>query len=76
MRLKKDLFIRRTNMEKKIVEEITITETISVIVTTDTAYNHTEFDEIMAAWRLQEFNRKRPERKRNIFSLFKRKEIA
>lgn len=63
-------------MEKKIVEEIMITETTSVIVTTNTAYNHTKFDEIMAAWRLQELNRKRPERKRNIFSLFKRKEIA
>ena len=76
MRLKKDLFIRRINMEKKIVEEIIITETTSVIVTTNTAYNHTKFDEIMAAWRLQELHRKKPERKRNIFSLFKRKEIA
>lgn len=76
MKSKIDLFTRRINMEKAIIEEIIITETTSVLVTTNTAYNHTEFDDVIAAWKEQEFQKKKAKRKLNILSLFKRKEVA
>ena len=80
IRSKKD-FRKEKAMIKIKVKEIVAHNGISVLIAQDTAYHHTEFDEIMAAWREQEYQRKQLERQqqqknRNIFSLFKRKKAA
>ena len=76
MKLRKDFRKERTMVKVK-VKEIVAHNGISVLITQDTAYHHTEFDEIMAAWREQEFQKKKCKRqqqkKRNIFSLFRKK---
>ena len=76
MRLKKDSGKGKTMIKIK-VKEIVAHNGVIVLVAKDTAYHHTEFDEIMAAWREQEYQRKtlekQQQKKRNIFSLFRKK---
>ena len=77
MKSKKDSGKGRVMVKIK-VKEIVAHNGAIILVAKDTAYHHTEFDEIMAAWREQEYQRKQLERqqqqkKRNIFSLFRKK---
>lgn len=77
MRSKKDSRKEKTMIKIK-VKEIVAHNGVTVLVTRDTAYHHTEFDEIIAAWREQEYQRKQLDRqqqqkKRNIFSIFRKK---
>lgn len=77
MKSKKDSRKGRAMIKIK-VKEIVAHNGVTVLVTKDTAYHHTEFDEIIAAWREQEYQRKQLERqqqqkKRNIFSIFRKK---
>lgn len=59
-------------MQKIIVEEITAHNGMPVICQRDTRYHHTEFDDIIMAWKEQEHKSKRNRKqKRNIFSLLK-----
>lgn len=80
MRLKKDSGKERAMVKIKVKEIVAYNGTI-VLIAKDTAYHHTEFDEIIVDWREQEYQRKQLERqqqqkKRNIFSLFRRKKAA
>lgn len=68
--------IQKTMLQRIITDNGSIVE-----IAKDTAYSRTEFDEIIAAWREQEYQRKQLERQqqqknRNIFSIFKRKKAA
>ena len=77
MKSKKDSGKGRVMVKIK-VKEIVAHNGAIILVAKDTAYHHTEFDGIMAAWREQEYQRKQLERqqqqkKRNIFSLFRKK---
>ena len=77
MKSKKDSRKGRAMVKIKVKEIIAHNGAI-VLIAKDTAYHHTELDEIIAAWREQEYQRKQLERqqqqkKRNIFSLFRKK---
>ncbi len=77
MKSKKDSGKGRTMVKIKVKEIIAHNGAI-VLIAKDTAYHRTELDDIMAAWREQEYQRKQLERqqqqkKRNIFSLFRKK---
>ena len=66
-------------MVKVKIKEIVAHNGAIVIVSKDTSYSHTECDKVMAAWREQEYQRKRDEKqqqKRSIFKLFRRKKVA
>lgn len=54
MRLKKDSGKERAMVKIKVKEIVAHNGTI-VLIAKDTAYHHTEFDEIIVAWREQEY---------------------
>ena len=67
--------IQKTMLQRIITDDGSIVETAK-----DTAYSRTEFDEIIAAWQRQRDTERQEHwksvKKRNIFSLFRRKKVA
>ena len=67
--------IQKTMLQRIITDDGSIVETAK-----DTAYSRTEFDEIIAAWQKQRDAERQEHwksvKKRNIFSLFRRKKVA
>ena len=59
-------------MQKIMVEEITAYNGTPVICTRDANYHHTEFDDIIFAWKEQERKYKKNKKaKKNLFKILK-----